>query len=248
MIINIARLELYRLFLSPLAWTLLGVSQFTLALMFGELTEAFVAHQSDFALQGKGVTDMIASPFLFWVSIVSLLITPLLAMRLISEERRNATLPLLTSAPLRATQIVLGKYLGLLGLLWLVLGLAALMPLSLLIGTSLDLGQFAAGLFGAALTTAAFAAAALYFSSLTRQPAAAAAAAYGLLFLLWMFSMIGQGRDDGSALFSYLALLGHHKALLKGVFDSADVIYYLLFATTFLVLGIQRLAGERERG
>jgi ABC-2 type transport system permease protein len=248
MIHTIARLELYRLFLSPLAWTLLGVSQFTLALLFGELTEAFVARQSDFALQGRGVTDMVVSPFLFWVSIVSLLITPLLAMRLISEERRNDTLVLLTSAPLTPAQIVLGKYLGLLGLLLVVLGLAALMPLSLLLGSHIDLGQFAAALLGSVLAAAAFAAAALYFSSLTRQPAAAAAAAYGLLFLLWMFGLIGQGGNEGSPAFGYLALLGHHKALLKGVFDSADVVYYLLFTGSFLLLCIRRLAGEREHG
>lgn len=44
---------------------------------------------------------------------ILLLVTPLITMRLISEERRNRTLSLLFSAPVSMADIILGKYLAL---------------------------------------------------------------------------------------------------------------------------------------
>ena len=44
---------------------------------------------------------------------------------------------------------------------------------------------------------------------------------------------------------SYLSLVQHYDSLLKGLFNSTDVLYYLLFILTFLVLTIQRLDANR---
>jgi len=44
---------------------------------------------------------------------------------------------------------------------------------------------------------------------------------------------------------AYLSLVSHYEALLKGVFNSADVVYYLLFSATFLILTVRRLDAER---
>ena len=52
------------------------------------------------------------------------------------------------------------------------------------------------------------------------------------------------GAGDGSVL-TYLSLLHHYVSLLQGVFSSRDVIYYLLFSLTFIVLSIHRLDGQR---
>jgi ABC-type transport system involved in multi-copper enzyme maturation permease subunit len=46
-------------------------------------------------------------------SFIMLFAVPLLTMRLISEERRSQTLPFLFSAPISLTEIVLGKFVGL---------------------------------------------------------------------------------------------------------------------------------------
>ncbi|MHC5833519.1 MAG: ABC transporter permease, partial [Nostoc sp.] len=87
-----------------------------------------------------------------------------------SEERKSGSLTLLLAAPVTLTELVVGKFLGLCGFFLVLLALLAAMPLTLLIGTPLDLGRIAAGLFGLGLLMAAFGAAGLFISTLTKEP------------------------------------------------------------------------------
>ena len=168
-----------------------------------------------------------------------------MSMRLIAEERRNGSLNLLMSAPINMTEIVLGKYLGLFLFLMILLAMILLMPLSLMVGTHLDYGKLLAGVLGLALLLGSFAAIGLYMSTLTRQPVIAAVSSFGVLLLLWIISWASHGDARYSAVFHYASLLDHYGSLLRGTFNSSDVIYYLLFITTFLVLSIRRLDSYR---
>jgi len=176
---------------------------------------------------------------------VLLLITPLVTMRTLSEERRSRTISLLLSAPVSMTEIILGKYLGVLAFFLILIGLLALMPLSLLAGTDLDLGKLAAGLLGLTLVVAAFAAIGLFMSALTEQPTVAAVTTFGLLLLLWILDWAGNSGLETSNLLGYLSMLRHYEPLLKGLFSSTDAIYYLLVTTLFLGFSIRRLDATR---
>ncbi|MCW8828301.1 MAG: ABC transporter permease subunit [Gammaproteobacteria bacterium] len=247
MISHIAARELRSLFLSPLAWTILAVVQFILAWMFLGQLDTYIAYQSQIAMMENppGATEVIVAPLFSSATLILLLVIPLLTMRLVSEERRAGTLPLLLSAPVSMDEIVLGKYLGLLGFLAIMLGLVTLMPLSLLSLGTLDFGLLASNLIGVALMVAAFAAAGLFMSTLTAQPVVAAISTFGLLLLLWIIEWTGQSISGNTTVISYLSLQSHYEALLRGLFDSSDIVYYLLFITTFLVLSIRRLDAER---
>lgn len=250
MILIIAARELRSLFLSPLAWTLLAVMQ-------GLLAWIFIILVGDFQdLQGRlvglenapGVTDLVAAPLFRVAAWGLLLVTPLLTMRLFSEERRTGTFDLLLSAPVGIFTIVFGKYLGVLMFLLMLVALAALMPLMLAAGAALDFGKLAAGTLGLSLFAASFAAAGLYLSALTTQPAVAASATFGLLLAFWIVDVVGAGQGTISPLFAYLSLPRHGDALLIGLFRSKDLAYYLLFSAAFLGLTIRRLDNARLRG
>ena len=247
MILTIASRELRSLFLSPLAWSLLAVTQFILAWLFLVQLDGFLQIQPRLAaMEGApGLTDLVAAPLLDNAAIIVLLLVPLLAMRLISEELRSGTFSLLLSAPVSMTQIVLGKYLGLLGMLAVILMLTAAMPLSLLTGGSLDPGKLAAGLLGLGLVLAAAAAAGLFMSTLSPQPAVAAVGAYGLLLFLWLINLATGAGGEGSALFAWLSMSTHFERLLSGLVRASDLAYYLLFITGFLALAIRRLDSLR---
>ncbi len=248
MIFTIAARELRTLFLSPLAWSILAVAQLILAYIFLVQLELFLQWQPRLAgIKGApGLTEVVVTPLFRTAAVVLLLVVPLLTMRLISEERRGRTLPLLLSAPVTMTDIVAGKYLGVTAFLTCLVGLIALMPLSLLIGGSLDFGLFGAGLLGLLLVVAGFSAAGLFLSTLTEQPTVAAVSTFGLLLLLWILDWAGSARGQtANEVLSYLSLLTHYETLLKGVVDIRDVAYYILFVTTFLVLSIRRLDAER---
>lgn len=248
MILILARHELRRLFLSPLAWTILAVVQLILAWMFLSNVEYYQLMQSQMlGMEGEhGVTEAVVTPLLGNAAIVLLLIVPLISMRLITEERRNKTLALLFSAPLSMTEIVLGKYLGLVFFLGIQILLIALMPLSLLLGGGLDFGLFASGLLGLALLLAGFAAVGLFMSTLTQHQTVAAVGTFGVLLLFWILDWAGAGQGGG--VLAYLSLLNHYEPFLKGVFDTRDAVFHLLFIATFLTLSVRRLDMDRLGG
>ncbi len=244
MIATIAWREFRSLFLSPLAWAILAVVQLILGILFFYiLIVVYGPNQDKYALMDgwPGATLIILPNFLTLAAFLLLLVVPLLTMRLISEERRAKTLTLLFSAPISMTEIVLGKYLGVMLFLLLVLALVALMPLSLLLGGAIDLGVVFAGLLGLALTLASFAAVGLFISTLTQHPTVAAIASFGALLCFWLLDVSVQG----TGLVAYLSLFNHYQPFLQGVFDTADAAYHLLLIVTFLVLSVRRLDADR---
>lgn len=246
---TLARNELYRLFLSPLAWVILALSQLILAYLFLTHVDYFIQIQAKIsAIPGApGVTELVAIPLLNNAATVLLLISPLITMRLIAEERRNDSLPLLMSAPLSVSQIVFGKYLGTFSFFLVILVMLMLMPLSLSLGSTLDLYQLAAGFLGLALLLASFTAIGLFISALTKQPTIAAVATFTSLFLLWIIDWAGNSQlgDQSNSLFAWLSLLRHFEPMLQGEVNTSDISYYLLIILTFLLLTIHRLDSER---
>ncbi len=247
MILHIALRELRSLFLSPLAWTVLAVLQFILAWRFFVQLDFFFSVQPQLAVihNAPGVTDLVAAPLYEFTGIILLMIIPLLTMRMISEERRSGTLKLLLSSPLSMTEIVLGKYLAVLLFLSIIIVLITLMPLALLGGTQLDLGKLAAGMLGAWLLAAAFAAAGLYLSSLTFYPTIAAVSTFGLLIMLVIIDAAAGNDQQTGSLFRYLSIMRHNTSMLRGIVESRDVFYYLLFIGFFILLTVRQLDAQR---
>lgn len=247
----IASTEFRRMFVSPLAWSVLAVVQFILAWVFLlglneylSLIQPQVAAMED----PPGISDLVISALYLWAGILMLAVMPLMTMRQFAEERQNQTLTLLTSSPLSNTQIVLGKYVSLLLFIVLMIALLTLMPLSLVVGTALDWGKLATAVIGLFLLLASFAAAGLFLSALARQPVIAAVSSFGLLLFLMVLYLSGNSQATGSEVFIYLSHFGHFLAFLDGIFSSTDLFYYLLFIGGFLLLSIRKLDNDRLQG
>lgn len=256
MIFTIAGKELKALFASPLAWLVLTFLQLILAFGFLKRLDDFMLIQPQLIQvpNPPGITELVAAPVFATTAIVLLFAVPLLAMRLIAEERRNQTMVLLISAPLSMTEIVLGKFVGLMAFLLLIIGVTTLMPLSLLLGGGLDFGLLASLVIGSALLAACFAAVGLYASCLTAQPLAAAMIAFSLLLGMLL---AGETAADGlrgrdlqvpAALAQVLSPLKNFEPFAKGMLDSYSVACMLILIAVFLVLTIRRLDAARLRG
>ncbi|MEA3413608.1 MAG: ABC transporter permease [Pseudomonadota bacterium] len=248
MIWLIARYEMKRMFYGPLAWVVLAVVLFILAMLFLTLVDAFLSTiQPRFAgMEGApGVTDSVVAPLLVWAGVLMLAVSPLLTMRAFAEERQRGSLTLLTSAPVAPGEIVLGKFIGQVLFLLVMIGLLGLMPLSLVLGTTPDWGKVAAGLLGLFLLLSSFTAAGLYVSSLTSSPLIAAVSSLGLLLFLVVLFVAGSASGVEGGVFSYLSHFSHYLSFVKGIFDSADFVYYLLFILGFLTLTTRRLDNLR---
>ena len=249
MILHILRRELRAMFLSPLAWTILAVVQFILAYLFLTQLSEFIRFQPQLKAleQAIGVTDVVVTPMYGSASFILMLVVPLITMRVISEERRSKSLTLLFSAPVSMTEIVLGKYLGVVAFLMIMIGMISIMPLSLMLAGPIDVGLFLATLLGVTLLVASFAAVGVYLSTLTVQPTVAAIGTFGILLLLWIIDWAGARVTDEHAtgLLTYLSMLRHFEPLAKGIFNTSDIVYYILFIGSFLTLSVRRLDADR---
>ncbi len=248
-ILIIAGRDLRALFRSPLAWLLLAGAGFVIAWVFLWFVQGYMTAAPHLppGAQNPGVTALVATPTLLWAALILVVLTPLLAMRLLAEERHNGTLNLLRAAPVSITAIVIGKFLALLTFLWLVIAITAAMPLSLALGTTLDFGRLGAGVLALAVLAAAFGAISLFISSLTRQPLLAAFASFGAILILWIINLAATTPGATSVL-GWLAFQPHLSRLLRGVVDSADLAYFLILTLLFLGLSIWRLDAERLSG
>lgn len=244
LIFTIAARELKTLFLSPLAWSILGLLQFILAYLFLTQVDAYAMLQPRLAAleTAPGITDLVVTPLYGSAAIVLLLIIPLLTMRLISEERRSKTLPLLISAPVSNHEIILGKYLGVVTLLLIMVLMISVMPLSLLAGGELDFGKLFANILALTLVLASFAAIGLYLSCVASHPTIGS---FSALLLLWILDWTSGLHPGYNAILEYLSMLSHFQNLQSGLIASRDLCYFLLFSATFLLLSIHRLDYER---
>ena len=248
MIINVARKELQSLFASPMGWIILSL----LMLAFGSFYLQGVNNYFE-VMSGAirpaervGVTIFVGQTVYGIASFLMLFAVPLLSMGLISGERKSQTLPFLFSAPISLTEIVVGKFLGLIIFLSILVVYILIMLSTLNIWSDIDFGYLLSNSLGLILLAASFSALGIYFSSLTSQPIVAA-----ILSFIALFALMGLDKFFGSQpdhWFGYISLMKHFQSFSRGVIDSKDIVYFILFITTFLVLTIRRLDSDRLTG
>jgi ABC-2 type transport system permease protein len=255
-ILTIAAKDLKLLFTSPVAWVVLTLTQLVTGFGFLKRFDDFMQIQPQLTRlpSPPGFTELVAAPTFASTALILLFAAPLLAMRLIAEERRGHTLTLLISAPVSMLDIVLGKFTALMAMLLLMLALVALMPLSLAAATPLDYRLIACMGLGLALTAAAFGAVSLYASSLTTHPIVAALAAFGaLIAMLAMGETVAEGLSTkGYALPAALAQVfspvKNFESLARGVIDTHALTCLVLVIALFLAFTVRTLEARRLRG
>ena len=243
MLFVIARKELKSLLISPFAWLLPGMMLAVAAWVFFGRLDAYlhVQPQLQQIANAPGFTEIIVTPVFATTAIMLLMIIPLLTMRLLAEERKSNTLVLLVSAPVSISEIVLGKFLGIMAYLCAIVLCIAMLTVTLLAGGTPDFGLIFCGVLGLLLVVCCFVALGLYISSLTAQPVLAALGTLGALLCFWVLELAGG--DEGWL--QYLSILKHFEQFNSGLLDSFSVVYLILLTLFFIVLTIRRLDGER---
>ncbi|GAG97388.1 unnamed protein product [marine sediment metagenome] len=184
--------------------------------------------------------------FLVWGSILLLLLASVLTMRLLAEERKMGTLELLLTAPVRDSEVILGKFLGSLGILTVMLVLTFYYPILLMWFGDPDMGPIATGYLGLFLLGCTSLAVGLFASSLTSNQIVAAVVAGGVLCALWFLGMAADLLPEAMGeVISYLSLYYHFPDFMKGVIDTRGIIYYLSITVLFLFLAMRSLESSR---
>jgi ABC-2 type transport system permease protein len=178
-----------------------------------------------------------------------LVLIPLLTMRLFAEERRLGTLELLWTYPLRDVEIILGKFVGCLSVLTIMLAATAVYPVALSFLYPVAPGSVLAGYLGLWLLAAAFVACGLFLSALTDSQIVAGASAYGVLLFFWIITWNEAAVSEGALrLLVPFSLFDRFQTFARGGIDTRDVSYLVLFVTAFLGFTWFALDSRRWRG
>lgn len=255
-ILAIANKELRSYFASPIAYAVIGFFAFAFGFMFwvflsGFLREAGRMSAGQFGMGGAvNINQIMLRPLVMQVSVIVLFMLPMITMRAYAEEKRSGTIELLLTAPLTDLQIILGKFLGALGLYAAMLAVTLPSVLVLFAYGNPDWQPVATSYLGLFLLGASFIAFGLFISSTTQNQIVAGVLTFVLLLMLLL---VGWLRDfvtwpPGLTAISAVSVFEHFDDFTKGVLDTKNIVYYLCVITFGLFLTARSVDGERWRG
>lgn len=239
--ITIAQRELSSMFRVPAGWIVIALFAFLTAVLFVNQT----------LVPGQPGTLRYFFLYAGWLLIP---IAPAVSMRLMSEEYRSGSIESLRTAPAGDWAVTLGKYLGSVGFLLLMLIPTLVYPLVLYLVSdpAPDLGPIAAGYLMLLLVGMLYLAIGMLASSLTSsQTLAFLGTVMSLILLMVLTSVIADqvGVRWGMMLRS-LSITARVSELAKGVISTSTIAFFLIGSVWMLVLGtgsleIRRLGRSR---
>ena len=251
---SVYRKELNSVFASPVFYvvafiflTISGVFFFLILDYFNHLS--FELAQNPALGRQVDIMEIALRSFFLNISFILLFMAPLLTMRLYAEERKSGTLELLFTYPITDASAVAGKYASAVTA-FLVL-LAGTFPgiIALAFASAPAWKPIMSGYLGVFLLGSAFLSLGIFASTLTQNQIISAVITFGLLVVLWFAgdakSLVGPG--FGGVL-EYLSVTKHFEGLSKGVIDSRDILFFLVFMTFFLFLTLRQMSSYRWRG
>ena len=139
------------------------------------------------------------------VMLVLMVFVPVLTMRSFAEERKNRTDQLLLTSPLRAADIVTGKYLAMVAVFFIPDAVFCLFPLIIKMQGNASLLTDYISILEFFLLGCAFIAVGMFFSSITESPMIAAVITFAVTLVLYIWdTLIGYLPDSAAANFAVI--------------------------------------------
>ena len=247
----IAGRELGGLFVSPIGWVITPIVILVVS-YFGYLIPVLGNQQATM----DNVFSLIA--FLLILPIV-----PLTTMRVLAEERRQGTLEMLLTSPVRDWELVVGKWLGSLAffgamfsftlvyvaLFLIYLPKATFKPLGIpLTVGNLDFGLLLSGYLGLFALAAAFLAIGVLCSSLTQNQIVAAFLTFGALIVVYYCGQAAQFlAPPYDAFFQYVGGQERYASFSQGNIALKDAVYFASLTVGALFLATRVLESRKWR-
>ena len=181
----------------------------------------------------------------FYVAVV-LLFMAVLTMRLISEEKKLGTIELLMTAPIRDSELVIGKFLGSVLVVLVMFAFTLYYPLLLVLYGDPDLGPFFSGYLGLLLLAMSSLAVGLFASSVTANQIVSAVVGGGILLGLWFLGAAAALLPAGiGAAVAYFSSANYLPDFTRGIIDIRGIVYFLSITALFLFLAVRALENSR---
>jgi ABC-2 type transport system permease protein len=189
------------------------------------------------------IRGLLGSPFYI---VLVLLLMAILTMRLLAEERKLGTIELLMTAPVRDSEVIIGKFLGSVGVWVVMLAFTLYYPIMLIVFGDPDMGPIGTGYLGLFLLGCASLAVGIFTSSLTSNQIVAAVVAGGILLALWFLGAAATSLPQtvGNVI-GYFSPASYFSDFIQGIIDTRGIIYYLSIIALFLFLAVRSLENSR---
>ena len=221
----IAMRELSGYFSQPIAYIVLGSFLVLCGAYTFLLTPFFVNNEANIR------------PFFEFCPFIMTLVAPAITMRTIAEDRRRGMLELLHSWPIGDFELVLGKFLGALGLVTTGLAFSLAIPLTVSVFGELDWGPIYCGYIGLFCMSAAYLSVGLLASALTHRQIIAFILGFGLCFGLFIVGEAGPALPNAVENVAHgLSFRQRFVSVTAGVLDLRDLAYFI--SVSLVCLGI----------
>ena len=184
------------------------------------------------------------------ISAIWMLVSPILTMRLLAEERQKKTDQLLLTSPVSLPGIVGGKYLAAVTVLLITAGLTLPYVLIVALYGQVFPAELAVNYLGFILEGCAFAAMDLFLSGCAATPVTAAVLAFGANFMLWILDLLQTAVRPAwvSDILKFVSLYRRNMTFQAGQLSFACIIFDLAFIVLFLTLTVYSLDRRRTGG
>lgn len=181
---------------------------------------------------------------------------PLITMRLWAEDRKDNTIEMLLTFPMKPQELVLGKYFASLAFFIVTLAGTLTFPLMLAnLDTQPDWGVIWSSYMGAILIGAFFLSVGIFLSGLVKDQIIAAVLSFAGCFAFFLIGtdFIALSIDSrfsglGSALKEFLGVTPHYISFIKGIISFGDILFFLIWISLFLFLNGLYLEGRNRVG
>lgn len=255
--IAIFRREILSFFVSPIAYFVItgfillgGYFFFNLLGVYNMVVARFMQMQGMMApgTAAPNLNQWVVEGYFHTMIVVLVFLIPLLTMRAIAEERRRGTFELLATSPLKVSEIVLGKFLGVGFVILVMILLMGAFPILLCLFGNPEVKPILSGLAAVALCALGFASVGLAVSAFTENQIVAAVSSMVTLLLLYVIHSPAEslGGIAGDVLM-YLSPVMQAKDLIKGVVNLKTLIYFASLIGLGLFMAQRALDAQRWR-
>lgn len=188
--------------------------------------------------------------FIGEMSYLWMLLSPVLTMKLLADEKQKKTDQLLLTSPVSLPGIVIGKYLAALTVMFATVALTFFFVLIVAVYGQVWFAELVVCYLGFILQGCAFIAMDLFISGCVSGPVPAAILSFGANFMVWMADILAdtlQIEWIANAL-EFLSLYSRNEPFLMGQLSFASVIYDISFSAAFLALAVWMLDRHRYKG
>ncbi|MEM9071674.1 MAG: ABC transporter permease [Myxococcota bacterium] len=231
-VLTIAGRQFRSYFNGPIAYIVLGIVLLLLGFLFWET----------FFLFGRATMREMFR----YLALINYFALPALTMGLLAEEKRTGTIELLITMPVTDAQVILGKYLGVMGLYAVMLLLTLPYCFSVANLGNLDWGPVFAGYVGLLFQGGALLGIGLTTSAFTSNQLVALFSALGISMFFFMVDKFLPFFPAGAANFFELISFDFHvESMRRGVIAVRDVFFFVSVAAIALMIAFRALESRR---